>query len=68
MDRDPRGRAISVVFTSKLEKVAEVIAQDDAVAVKWFSIKELPSLAFDHNEILEEVLGAFSILRRKKKG
>ncbi len=68
VDRDPRGRAISVVFTAKLKEVKEVIAQDDAVAVKWFSIQELPPLAFDHNEILNEVLGAFTILRRKKKG
>ncbi|MBS9768822.1 MAG: NUDIX hydrolase [Flavobacteriaceae bacterium] len=61
VDRDPRGRAISVVFTARLEKVAEVIAQDDAMNVCWFPIKELPSLAFDHNEILEEVLGAFAV-------
>jgi 8-oxo-dGTP diphosphatase len=52
--RDPRGRTISVVFGGLLEEDQEVQAGDDAKETKWFSIAELPPLAFDHSLILEE--------------
>jgi 8-oxo-dGTP diphosphatase len=54
IDRDPRDRNISVVFygftTSKNSKVA---GGDDAVKAEWFSINNLPPLAFDHAEVIE---------------
>lgn len=58
VDRDPRGRVISQVFYSTCaDKEAHVLrAGDDAKEVKWFNIKELPELAFDHKEIIEMVL------------
>ena len=54
--RDPRGRTISVVFGGLLEEDQEAQAGDDAKETKWFSIAELPPLAFDHSLILEECL------------
>ncbi len=56
VNRDPRGRTISVVFTGTLPEIRPLNAQDDAVNAKFFSITELPNLAFDHKEILEEIL------------
>lgn len=54
-ERDPRGRVISVAYYSlvSLDEYSEVEAGDDAVEAEWFSINELPSLAFDHDQILE---------------
>lgn len=55
-NRDPRGRTISVVFYKLLENKIDVNAGDDAANAKWFSILELPSLAFDHNKIIEDFI------------
>ena len=55
--RDPRGRTITVAFIMELDVDAhDIKAADDAADVKWFSLKNLPLLAFDHNEILQEAL------------
>ncbi len=57
VDRDPRGRAISVAFIGTVSEAnCQPNAQDDACDAKFFPITELPDLAFDHKEILEEVL------------
>lgn len=54
IDRDPRHRTISVVFSAELSQKQEVKGGDDATHAKWFSLSELPELAFDHQQILEE--------------
>lgn len=52
--RDPRERVISVAYYA-LVKLADhaVRAASDARNVAWFPVADLPSLAFDHEEILE---------------
>lgn len=54
--RDPRGRTLTVTFVGEVEP-AEVHPQggDDAKEARWFDMKQLPPLAFDHEEILERV-------------
>lgn len=56
--RDPRGFCLTSVFVSKLDKIPQgVRAGDDAVDYTWFSIyDELPDMAFDHKEILQDIL------------
>jgi len=54
IDRDPRHRTISVVFSAEISEKQEVKGGDDAAHAKWFSLSELPELAFDHQQILEE--------------
>jgi 8-oxo-dGTP diphosphatase len=56
-ERDPRGRAIAIahfalVNPSRVAVSAGSMAND----VKWFDIKELPSLGFDHHQIFELAL------------
>ncbi len=51
--RDPRGRIISVAFLGKANAMENLEAADDARDVKWFNTKNLPSLAFDHSEVIE---------------
>ncbi len=52
--RDPRGHTVSLAFRGvcRNEKV-EPVAQDDARDAGWFPLSDLPSLAFDHAEIIE---------------
>jgi len=56
--RDPRGFCLTNVFVGKLEKVPEkgIRASDDAVDYQWFSLDNLPEMAFDHKEILLSIL------------
>ena len=49
--RDPRGRVITIAHYA-LVKIQEVEGGDDAAQARWFSIDEVPPLAFDHNRIL----------------
>lgn len=59
IDRDPRGRTVSVVFVAKLQTQGlAVMANDDAAAAKWFALSELPKLAFDHEKILKEAIAS----------
>ena len=59
--RDPRGRTVSVVYFAEVKEGIKLIAGDDANDVRWFSLKELPKLAFDHGTILNFVINKFRI-------
>ncbi len=63
-DRDPRGRVISIAYYAlvKLDKYAQPKGSSDARRAEWFSISELPELAFDHQEIFQK---AFARLQSK---
>ncbi len=69
VDRDPRNRVISFSFykiiTEKdMFKISDVKAKDDAKEFAWFNVFELPPLAFDHFEILQD---AYSKAFRPKR-
>jgi len=57
IERDPRHRTISVVFSAELKEEQEVTGNDDAARAEWFSIYNLPELAFDHGQILADFFG-----------
>lgn len=61
VDRDPRGRVITIAHLA-LVKISEVQGGDDAAKAQWFSLHEVPRLAFDHDMILRE---AMEYLRQK---
>ncbi|MEZ5106718.1 MAG: NUDIX hydrolase [Draconibacterium sp.] len=54
IDRDPRHRTVSVVHYTELKKKQPVSGGDDAAEAKWFSLNDLPQLAFDHALILRD--------------
>jgi 8-oxo-dGTP diphosphatase len=58
VDRDPRGRIITVAFACELKGNQQAMAADDAKSVSWFELDSLPTLAFDHDEIIEVALRA----------
>lgn len=51
--RDPRGRIISIAFTTSITHQASVKGSDDAKDAKWFNVNNLPDTAFDHKEIIK---------------
>jgi 8-oxo-dGTP diphosphatase len=54
IDRDPRGRTISVVFSAQPKEKQPVKGADDADFAGWFPLNNLPDMAFDHRQIIEE--------------
>ncbi|TET49879.1 MAG: NUDIX hydrolase [Anaerolineales bacterium] len=55
--RDPRGRVVTVAYLALLPAGAvELRAGDDAAAAQWWSVHDLPPLAFDHAGILDYAL------------
>ena len=52
--RDPRGRVITVAYMALInsDKI-KLKATTDVSDAQWFSISKLPSLAFDHQKILD---------------
>ena len=49
--RDPRERVVTIAHYA-LVKLSDVEANTDAEKAEWFSMKDVPSLAFDHDQIL----------------
>ena len=56
VDRDPRGRTITVGYISHIPQSLPVVGLDDAAEAKWWPVNDLPPLAFDHAQILHDAL------------
>ena len=56
VDRDPRGRTITVAYLAIIDSVVDVMGLDDASRAEWFPLSSLPSLAFDHEEIMKDLV------------
>lgn len=56
--RDPRRHIVSVAYFGlvKSSLFQQLKADTDASEAQWFSVKKLPSLAFDHKHILQVAL------------
>lgn len=55
VDRDPRDRVITIAFYA-LAKKSAVQGGDDAAKAQWFSLNDVPRLAFDHDYILRKTM------------
>jgi len=56
LDRDPRGRTVTVAYLARIDTPIQAKGSDDAASAQWFPIDELPPLAFDHAQILTDAL------------
>ena len=54
VDRDPRGRTITVAYLAIIDNPISVLGQDDAAKAEWWPLSALPQLAFDHNDIIND--------------
>lgn len=55
--RDPRGWTVTVAHIALIDgSQATIAAADDAAAVRWWPVDDLPALAFDHLEIVRYAL------------
>lgn len=57
VNRDPRNRVVAVAYYGLVKKSDfHLYASTDAEDAKWFNWDELPSVAFDHAEILDTAI------------
>ena len=56
--RDPRGHTVSIVFLLDIIS-GEIKCGDDACNAKFFNLKKLPDLSFDHDIIISDVKRRF---------
>lgn len=55
--RDPRNRVVSVAYLGLVNpSYHELFADSDAEDAQWFSVDQLPTLAFDHKSIIDMAL------------
>ena len=62
VDRDPRGRTITVAYLALVNAPLPVKGLDDAAKAQWFPLSALPALAFDHADILKDAIKAKTVL------
>ena len=61
VDRDPRGRTITVAYLAMIDKPVAVTGQDDAAKAEWWPINALPPLAFDHEDIMRDAIKEYKL-------
>lgn len=57
VDRDPRERVVTVAYFALVNLAGHAVqASTDARSAAWFSVNDLPQLAFDHGQIVDVAL------------
>jgi len=57
IDRDPRDRVITIAYYALINRIEHSVqAATDASQAAWWSVADLPSLAFDHDKIVNMAL------------
>ena len=68
VNRDPRGRTITVAYLAIVDAPMAVSGQDDAAKAQWFPLSALPELAFDHDEIMRDAIKKYKeVIREMSK-
>ena len=62
VDRDPRGRTVTVAYLAVIDAPLAVTGQDDAAKAEWWPLSSLPILAFDHDEIISDAIAIYNKL------
>ena len=67
VDRDPRGRTVTVAYLAIIDAPIAVKGQDDAAKAQWFPLTALPELAFDHADIMRYTIKKYQEIVIDKK-
>jgi len=67
VDRDPRGRTITVAYLAIIDAPMDVSGQDDAAKAEWWPLSTLPELAFDHYDIMRDAVKKYQEIVIDKK-
>lgn len=62
VDRDPRGRTVTVAYLAVIDAPETVKGLDDAANARWFPLSSLPLLAFDHADIIADAIRFYESL------
>jgi 8-oxo-dGTP diphosphatase len=54
--RDPRGRVVTISYLAIISPEKADIRRRKDTEAEWLAVHELPKLAFDHNEIVDDAL------------
>ena len=60
VDRDPRGRTVTVAYLAIVDEPMGVGGQDDAAKAEWWPLSDLPHLAFDHYDIMQDAIKVYA--------
>ena len=60
VDRDPRGRTVTVAYLAVVDEPIAVTGQDDAAKAEWWPLSDLPHLAFDHYDIMQDAIRVYA--------
>ena len=60
VDRDPRGRTVTVAYLAIVDEPLAVTGQDDAAKAEWWPLSDLPHLAFDHYDIMQDAIKVYA--------
>ena len=60
VDRDPRGRTVTVAYLAIIDEPVAVTGQDDAAKAEWWPLSDLPHLAFDHYDIMQDAIALYN--------
>ena len=61
VDRDPRGRTVTVAYLAIIDSPMAVCGQDDAAKAEWWPLSCLPNLAFDHYDIMQDAIKCYKL-------
>ena len=64
VDRDPRGRTVTIAYLAILDRPLAVIGQDDAAKAEWWPLSNLPELAFDHDKIMQDAIRIYTQMQK----
>lgn len=57
INRNPGNRVVATSYIGLIDsKIVEIMKNNDETEISWFTIDEIPKMAFDHREILDKSL------------